>query len=252
MKTNESPRTAEEILGEAEKTSNSEKRQRILAYAVKALVEAGRLDLAKKAIKRIRNPYWLSTTFRTLLSKLHESGEFGESRRVIERTLELSGEIKNVLLYVRTLVNISEAFAQIDCEEKGSEVAKKALNVISETKDVSKLLPILPSVVKVLAQTGNISKAQEEAVRIEDDNQRSLAFKYLVRALASREKIGEALKFADRIKDGEHRSQAYMYIGLALLRARRGDEARAIAEEIRNPYWRSHILEWSKKIRKTD
>lgn len=252
MKKEEPLKTAEEILGEVEKASKSEMNEKILANAVEALVKAGRLDLAKKTLKRMRNSYWRSTTLKTLLSKLLESGEIDESRRIIEKTLELAGEIKDVFLYVRTLVNISEAFAEIDCEERGSDVVKKALEVIKETKDTGNLLTILPHIVKVLAQTGNINKAQEEANGIEDDHRRSLAFKYLVQSFAGRGEINEALKFADRIKDGEHRSRAYMYIGLALLRAKRADEARKIAKKIRNPYWRSHILKWSKRIGKSN
>lgn len=250
MKTEEPIETAEDILREAEKTSNLEMRQRILAKAVKAFVRAGRLDLARRTLDRIRNPYWRSTTLKTILSKLHESGEVGESERIVERTLELSREIEDALSYVKTLVNISEAFVKIDHKQKGSEVVKNALKIIEGKKDQGELSAILPSIVKVLAETGDIDKAQEKIEQIQDDYQKSLAFKYLVRALASQEEMSEAIKFAERIENQDHSSQAYMYIGLALLRAKKGDDARKIAKRIKNPYWRSHIIEWSKKVDK--
>jgi len=198
MKIEESLNTAEEILDEAEKTSNLEMRQRVLAKATKAFVKAGRLDLARRTLDKIENPYWRSTTLKTILSKLHESGEVEESKRIVESTLELSKEIKDVFLYIKTLVNISEAFASIDCRKRGSEIAAKALNTIEGTKDPSKLLAILPNVVKALAETGNINKAREKAEQIEDDLHRSIAFKYIVRALASNEKVSEAMKFVDQ------------------------------------------------------
>ncbi|MFX0097577.1 MAG: hypothetical protein ACFE7E_07440 [Candidatus Hodarchaeota archaeon] len=252
MKTEKSPKIAEEVLAEAEKTSNLETRQRILAKAVKAFVKAGRLDTAIRTLDKMKSPYWRSTTLATILPKLHESGEVEESRRIAERTLELSKEIEDVFSYVKTLVNVSEAFVKIDCKDRGSEVVGKALQVIEEKKNLGRLLGIIPNMVKVLADSGNIDKAQEEAEQIEDDYQQSIAFKYLVRALANQEKVSEAMKFADRIENQDDRSQAYMHIGLALLRAKRGDEARKVAKEIKNPYWRSHIIEWSKKVNRND
>jgi hypothetical protein len=207
-------------------------RSRAIIALVKAMASAGNLKKAEELVGEISDSDFRAAALTTLIAASAKTGDPRWTKKLAERSLEITLRNKDVYARARGMADLVEAVVKAGLTEWASSLAQQANDFTFNIKDHHIQKALLPSLIRSLGLAGDLDRAEELARQMTDRRFRSHAFSAVVTAATVVGDFERAENIASEITDRKVRPEAWTSLIMAVAASGSLNHAKKLASDL--------------------